>query len=82
MVYYGWVEKGVKVDPIYKILQEALRRMPEEYPFRGPKKHERGGYVYRNLWKGNIERFSGEEKIKKEGGLVYKANYLGGFIDL
>ena len=38
MVYYGWVEKTVK-DPnvVYRILRSALKQMPNDAPFRGPK---------------------------------------------
>ncbi len=82
MVYYGWVEKGINVEPIYKFLQEALKEMPEEYPFRGPEKYSKDNYVYLNLWRGNIKRFSGEEKITKREQLVYKANYMGGLVDI
>jgi len=81
MVYYGWVEKEVEINSVYKVLRNALRQMPEDYPFRGPKGYKNNKYVYNNSWKGNVESFSGEEKIKKNGKLIYKANYLGGLID-
>jgi len=81
MVYYGWVVEGVDVNPIYKILRNALALMPEEYPFRGPKEYKEGEFIYTNLWKGDVERFSGEEKIMQGGKLVYKANYMGGLVD-
>ncbi len=81
MVYYGWVEGGVEADPVYKVLRNALMRMPEDAPFRGPKEYEEGDFLYLNSWDGDVERFSGEEKITQDGKLVYKANYMGGSVD-
>lgn len=77
MVYYGWVFEGVQADPVYKILRGALTRMPETTPFRGPKKYK----SYVNRWTGTVDRFSGEERITQKGKLVYKANYIGGWVD-
>jgi len=37
MVYYGWVGEGIQTDPVYGILKGALKQMPEDFPFRGPK---------------------------------------------
>jgi len=81
MVYYGWVEEGVETDPVYNILRNALKQMPADYPFRGPKEYKEGELTYINTWEGEVDRFSGEEKIVQEGKLVYKANYLGGLVD-
>jgi len=81
MVYYGWVAKNVKTDAVYKILREALSRMPAKYPFRGPKKYKDENFVYENKWKGNLEEYSGEEKITQNKKVVYKANYIGGLVD-
>lgn len=81
MVYYGWVKKGVEINSVYEILRNALKQMPEDYPFRGPKGYKNNEYTYINYWQGNVENFSGEEKIKKNGKIIYKANYLGGLID-
>jgi hypothetical protein len=81
MVYYGWVKEEVKADSVYEVLRNALLKMPEDYPFRGPQEYEERDFVYSNSWKGGIERFSGEEQISQKEKIVYKANYLGGFID-
>lgn len=78
MVYYGWVLEGVKPDSVYTILREALMRMPEDAPLRGPRKHK----GYRNKWTGDVGRFSGEENITESGKLIYKANYMGGWVDM
>ena len=82
MVYYGWVAKGVP-DPsaVYAPLQAALRAMPADHPFRGPEKHESGGFSYSNKWVGEVDRFEGEECICQGEILVYQAGYMGGLVD-
>jgi hypothetical protein len=81
MVYYGWIAEGIKPDDVYGILKSALKRMPKNFPFRGPEIYKDEKFIYRNRWRGELERFSGEEKITKEGKLLYKANYMGGLVD-
>ena len=81
MVYYGWVKEGTDPDMVYEILREALMHMPNEYPYRGPEKYTKNTFTYHNTWHGAVDRFSGEEIIQKEKELLYKANYLGGFVD-
>jgi hypothetical protein len=81
MVYYGWVEQGVETSPIYRVLRNALMQMPNEAPFRGPKEYKENNFTYTNFWQDDVERFSGEEKIFDGEKLIYKANYLGGFVD-
>lgn len=81
MVYYGWVEEGQEADPVYEILREALKQKSGDYQPRGPKEYKQNNFTYSNSWKGNVERFSGEEKIEKSGKLIYRAYYNGGFVD-
>lgn len=81
MVYYGWIVEKVETNLVYEILRKALIQMPKDYPFRGPKEYRKSKYVYTNSWEGEIERFSGEEKITLEEQLIYKANYIGGIVD-
>ncbi|MFA5135996.1 MAG: DUF5680 domain-containing protein [Patescibacteria group bacterium] len=81
MVYYGWIEKGFDVTPIYQVLKSALRHMPHDYPFRGPKVFKCEGHKYTNTWKGQIDRFTGKEQIVKVADTVYEARYMGGLID-
>ncbi|MFZ2188062.1 MAG: DUF5680 domain-containing protein [Candidatus Moraniibacteriota bacterium] len=84
MVYYGWVVEGVTdVQAVYKTLQGALSLIPEDKPFRGPKKYHQDGAEYINIFEGEIDNFFGEEIIKSENGNeIYKAKYIGGLIDL
>lgn len=81
MVYYGRVEEGVETDPVYAVLRNALMQIPEDYPFRGPQEYQEGDYTYTNNWQGEVDRFSGEERITQGDKLIYKANYLGGLVD-
>ncbi|MFA5872236.1 MAG: DUF5680 domain-containing protein [Parcubacteria group bacterium] len=81
MVYYGLVVESVKPKSIYGVLKNALMRMPEDYPFRGPEKYEEGEFIYENSWDGEVDNSSGEEKISQVGEMVYKASYIGGLID-
>lgn len=81
MVYYGFVEKGVKTDLVYGILKKALMKMPKEAPFRGPKEFKERGLSYINKWSGDVRNYSGEEKIFLDKKMIYKANYIGGLVD-
>jgi len=83
MVYYGWVDESV-VDPgaLYKVLQEALKLIPEDKPFRGPRTHVQGDLTYANTFEGEVDNFFGEEIIVSSGGReIYKAKYIGGLVD-
>jgi hypothetical protein len=81
MVYYGLVVEGIDNNLVYGILKGALKQMPTDHPFRGPKKYTEGEFIYMNTWEGELKRFSGEENISRNGTVVYKANYLGGLVD-
>ena len=83
MVYYGWVNEGVSdAQSVYKVLQSALRLIPEDKPFRGPKQYQLDGFEYLNVFEGEINNFSGEETIKSVDGIeIYKAKYIGGLVD-
>ncbi len=80
MVYYGKVNNTIKnSEPIYQFLREALKLIPKEYPFRGPKEFTNDNLTYKNLYFGNIDCFSGEETIiDKNGKVIYQGKYLGG----
>jgi hypothetical protein len=74
----------MKPDDVYGVLRGALMQMPEDAPFRGPKEYVDKGknLKYTNSWEGNVERYSGAEKITKEDGtVVYEAFYRGGLVD-
>lgn len=78
MVYYGVEITGKNLA--IPTLRKALSEMPEDFPARGPKSLQNGEYQYENKWEGDIEKFSGEEKITKSGQMVYNAKYIGGLL--
>lgn len=84
MVYYGRVAEDVSdVQAVYKILQGALRLIPEERPYRGPKEFSQDDLKYTNVFEGEVDNFSGEEMITFEDGReIYKAKYIGGSVDV
>jgi hypothetical protein len=80
VVYYGADTTG-KEEAI-PTLTKALSNMPDDFPTRGPKKLTNGEFEYENKWTGDIEKFYGEETIGKKGKQIYKANYMGGLVNL
>jgi hypothetical protein len=84
MVYYGWVDEAVTdIGATYKVLQGALKLIPEDKPFRGPEKYSQDGMGYTNVFVGEIDNFSGEEIISDSNGReIYKAKYIGGLVDV
>ncbi len=81
MVYYGKVIPGQDILEVYKVIQKALSNAPDEMPVRGPKFLEEGEFKYENEWEGELEEFSGEESISRNGETVYNAEYMGGLVD-
>lgn len=83
MVYYGLVNEQIKnFTDVYKILREALFLIPEDKPFRGPKKYKQDKYTYINDFVGDVTNFFGEKFIKLDKKEIYKTKYAGGLVDL
>lgn len=81
MNYYGRVvSKTIPSKQIYQFLQEALRKIPEDKPFRGPRRFKKGDFKYFNEVKGNVKKFKGEEKIFYKREMAYKLIYHGGIV--
>lgn len=81
MNYYGKViVEPVSAKEIYLFLKEALKKVTEVKPFRGPDNFKSGYFEYLNNVEGKIESFTGEEKIFYKKELVYILNYHGGLI--
>jgi len=86
MTYYGRIsDKTLDSKIIYSFLQKALKLFPEDKPFRGPKnlyeQIDGRKMMYENNYRGEIDYFSGEEKIFIDGKEVYEARYAGGLVD-
>ena len=81
MNYYGEiVSEIISAKKIYQFLQEALKRVTEDKPFRGPDEFKKGDLKYVNETKGTIECFGGHEVIFYKKQLAYKLNYHGGLM--
>lgn len=59
-------------------LKEALREVPFDKPFRGPKEFRRGNFLYLCDVKGEFEWFSGQEEILLDDAKVYECMFHGG----
>ena len=82
MNYYGGiVSNNTSKKEIYNFLKDALKRIRENKPFRGPGSFKDNNFKYTNKTKGSVKTFSGEEKIYYKKKLVYKLNYHGGIIN-
>lgn len=83
MVYFGAVGKDItNFTKIYEVLQKALLEAPEKYPMRGPESFKLDDFEYKNSWTGEIDSFSGEEKIEHLGEEIFQAKYIGGFVNV
>lgn len=82
MVYYGFVDPSVEAKEVYPFLMASLSHSTLEIPYRGPELYKEGSFTYENTFVGDTTKFSGTEKIYKDGVCVYEASYLGGFVDL
>ena len=81
MNYYGKIiSEEIDVKEIYQFLQEALKKITEDKPFRGPNNFRREDFKYSNKVRGTLEDFEGEEKIFYKKQLAYRLNYSGGLI--
>ena len=61
-------------------LKEALLRVPEEAPFRGPREYTDGGYAYHCRVEGAFDWFQGKETIDWQGEQIYECFFHGGLI--
>ncbi len=78
MEYRGKIlSEKISADDIYKFLRKALKMVSGDSLFRGPENFTEGNYKYINNTKGDIEDFSGIEKIFYKDELVYELSYKG-----
>lgn len=80
MVYYGLVHQGAN-NEVYGFLMESLSNTTVDMPYRGPTVYEKDGWKYENSCVGDVEHFSGTEKIFRDQQCVYEAQYIGGLVD-
>jgi len=61
-------------------LKEALLKVPQDKPFRGPEKFESNGYTYLCSVDGEIEWFNGYEAIYLDDKKIYECLFHGGLV--
>jgi hypothetical protein len=82
MTYYGQVKDSVAdLNKVYETLMDALKLIPEDKPYRGPKEYKSGNLLYKNTFTGEVNNFFGEEFIFEDGKEIYTAKYIGGFVN-
>ena len=83
MNYYGEIiAEIIPAKNIYQFLREALRKIPDDKPFRGPDNFKKSDFKYINKIEGTLGKFTGEEIIFYKKQPVYKLNYHGGFVTM
>lgn len=81
MNYFGKIfSKNVSADKVYEFLRKAMKLVSKERPFRGPNSFKENDFEYSDESIGEIDSFSGIEKIFFKGIQVYKLVYHGGLI--
>ena len=79
MNYYGIVtDESISAGDVYHFLQKAMQQITTERPFRGPNEYREGEFLYQDKSDGNVDQFSGEEKIFFQDRQVYFLKYHGG----
>jgi len=66
----------------FEFLKEALKLVDSRHPFRGPPIYERKTFRYTVDIKGDIERFSGQERIldSRLRNIVFSQDFIGGLV--
>ncbi len=82
MCYSGGIHPNIPVQPglVYVFLQEALRAVTQERPFRGPANYEREHFSYTASSIGSVSRFFGTEIIMYDGLPVFQLRFAGGLL--
>jgi len=64
----------------FGFLKKCLSQVEENEPFRGPKEHSEGDFSYQMEVEGDVNDFSGEERIFYKGKEVFHQRFIGGMI--
>jgi hypothetical protein len=79
MNYYGIVTDKEHFSGDF--LKEALFRVPEDKPFRGPSEYSDGDYKYSCEVSGDFDYFNGKEEIFYRGEKIYECLFHGGEVE-
>jgi len=78
MNYIGYLtDRTASSKEIYAFLKQALSKIPDSIPYRGPEKYKIQGMDYSNIVIVQNGSFTGEEQIRRNGKLVYSGHYHG-----
>lgn len=85
MAYGGGMRKDFHGDEdlakqTFGFLKKCLSQVEKDEPFRGPREFSDGGFSYKMKIEGDVNDFSGEEKIFYKGKEVFKQRFIGGMI--
>ena len=80
MAYRGSLVESFEMlsKQCYAFLKSCLRKLPLEFPVRGPKDSKKGNFKYFNNYKGDLDDFVGVETIFWKDEVIYSCNYFGG----
>jgi hypothetical protein len=79
MNYFGKISSDVVPGKeVYRFLQSAMRQVKEDRPFRGPNNFKSGDFEYLDESTGDVNDFTGIEKILFKGQEIYRLDYHGG----
>lgn len=78
MNYYGVMLTDQAPTGFIDCLKGALKNAPLEAPYRGPTRFQYGPFEYTCQWKGELERFEGEEQISVDDKVIYRLTFHGG----
>ena len=82
MNYYGCILREDLITPAQagKMIKASLSRMYRENRFLGGFEHTQEGFTYIDRNDGTIERFIGNESIRRGQETAYELDYHGGLI--
>ena len=81
MNYYGLVfDEVVPAAEVYSFLQDAMNQVKIDRPFRGPQTLKKSDFEYFDESQGNVDQFTGVERILYQGREIYQLHYHGGRI--
>jgi hypothetical protein len=81
MNFYGAVlDETISAGAMYRFLQQAMRQVQPDRPYRGPEYFRTGDWEYCDASRGTVERFTGVETIRYQGREVYRLEYQGGAV--
>jgi len=74
----GMMSDDVTTKKTFAFLREAMSRVKEDRPFRGPEHFKKGKFEYVDKSKGTADKFEGVEKVFYNGKLLHIVRYKGG----